>query len=150
MPYTAPILLRPPRQPTGHHQIIRRNNRILGHILQEIRARVRVRHLAILLVGRAPLVGSGELAGAVAAAVQRVAHFVQHHGKAAPVVVALALLVEEHDVVVGVVGEVGDVVGQQQHAFDVRAGTDGDAAEELDEVPEGVGAVFVAAEDLCW
>ena len=28
------------------------------------------------------------------------------------------------------------------------AGADGDAAEELDEVPEGVRAVFVAAEDL--
>lgn len=62
--------------------------------------------------------------------------------------VAFALLVEEHDVVVGVVGEVALVVGQHQHAFDVRAGADGDAAEKLDEVPERIGAVFVAAEDL--
>ena len=62
--------------------------------------------------------------------------------------VTVALLVEEHDVVVEVVGVVALVVGEEEHAFDVGAGADGDAAEELDEVPEGVGTVFVAAEDL--
>ena len=76
------------------------------------------------------------------------AHFVHHDREAAPVVVAVALLVEEHYVVVGVVGEVALVVGQHEHAFDVGARADGDSAEELHEVPERVRAVFMAAEDL--
>ena len=48
---------------------------------------------------------------------------------------AVALLVEDGDVVVCVVAVVACGVGQHQHAFDVGAGAHGDAPEELDEVP---------------
>lgn len=125
---TPPIFLHIP-QPARHNKVISRNDRTLRHILLEIRARVRVRDLTVLLDGLAPLVRGRQLAVAVRGAVQRVAYFVHHHRQAAPVVVAFALLVEERDVVVRVVPVVALVVGQHQHAFDVGAGADGDAAE---------------------
>ena len=142
-----PLRLHVP-QPARHIEIVRRNDRVLCHVLEEVRRRIRVRHATVLIVGRAPLGRGGKQAVAVGGAVQRVAHFVHHHGEAAPVVMRLVVLVEEHDVVVRVVGEVGVVIGEQQHAFDVCARADRDAAEELDEVPDGIRTVFVAAEDL--
>ena len=135
-------------QPPRHHQIISRNDRVLRHVLAHIRPCVRVRYHAVLIKRRSPFVRGRERAVAVAVQVERVAHFVHDYRQAAPVVVVLVLLIEEHELVVGVVGVVGHVVGKHEHAFDVGAGTDGDAAEELNGVPEGVRAILVAAKDL--
>lgn len=55
--------------------------------------------------------------------------------------------VEEGDVAVGVVGVAAGGVGEGDHMADVLARVDGETAEEIDHVDEGVRAGFVAAHD---